>query len=59
MCPTGHIGKFEMKPFSEDPAGGLRDFEKIRTVAGTAGLELDEDNAMPANNRLLVWRSPP
>lgn len=39
-----------------DPEQGIRDFEKINEVAELAGLQLQEDNAMPANNRLLVWR---
>ena len=37
-----------------DPASGLRDFEAIVALAGRNGLVLQEDNAMPANNRLLV-----
>jgi SAM-dependent methyltransferase len=40
-----------------DPASGLRDFDDIAVLAKRAGLALEEDNAMPANNRLLVWRS--
>jgi len=39
-----------------DPASGLRDFEEIKTLAEAAGLALQEDNAMPANNRLLVFQ---
>jgi hypothetical protein len=42
-----------------DPASGLRDFDAISALAKRTGLTLAEDNAMPANNRLLVWRSPP
>jgi len=34
---------------------GVRDFKKIRALAEAAGLALQEDNAMPANNRFLVW----
>jgi SAM-dependent methyltransferase len=37
---------------------GIRDFEAVDELAGAAGLCLVEDNAMPANNRLLVWRKP-
>jgi hypothetical protein len=33
----------------------LRDFAAIDQLAQDAGLKLVEDNAMPANNRLLVW----
>ena len=39
-----------------DPASGIRDFEWVNGLAETVGLALVEDNAMPANNRLLVWR---
>ncbi len=34
---------------------GIRDFAAVNTLAEQAGLALQEDNAMPANNRLLVW----
>jgi len=40
-----------------DPASGIRDFEWVNSLANRAGLDLLEDNAMPANNQLLVWRS--
>ncbi len=39
-----------------DPNMGIRDFEAIDALAGDAELQLVEDNPMPANNRLLVWR---
>lgn len=39
-----------------DPASGIRDFEAVDALARGIGLSLAEDNAMPANNRLLVWR---
>ncbi|MCW8195627.1 DUF938 domain-containing protein [Proteobacteria bacterium 005FR1] len=35
---------------------GIRDFEAVNELAEAIGLKLMEDNAMPANNRLLVWR---
>ena len=35
---------------------GIRDFEAVNQLAIEAGMSLLEDNAMPANNRLLVWR---
>lgn len=41
---------------ARDPASGLRDAESIIALADRHGLQLVEDNAMPANNRLLVWR---
>jgi len=39
-----------------DPLSGVRNFEDIRDLAKRHGLALEEDNAMPANNRLLVFR---
>lgn len=48
--------RFDAMLRSRDPASGLRDFDDISTLAGRAGLSLAEDNAMPANNRLLVWK---
>jgi len=35
---------------------GIRDFEAVNKLASEAGMNLLEDNTMPANNRLLVWR---
>jgi SAM-dependent methyltransferase len=39
-----------------DPDSGVRDFEAVDALARAAGLALQADHAMPANNRLLVWR---
>ena len=49
--------RFDAMLRARDPASGLRNFEDIAAVAGQAGLELQEDNPMPANNRLLVFKS--
>ena len=38
-----------------DPVSGIRDFEWVNELAEKASLSLIEDNAMPANNQLLVW----
>jgi len=48
--------RFDAMLRNRDPASGLRDFESINALAEAAGLTLQEDNAMPANNRLLVWK---
>jgi len=47
--------RFDAMLRSRDPASGLRDFEAIEALATRAGLTLEEDNAMPANNRLLAF----
>jgi cyclopropane fatty-acyl-phospholipid synthase-like methyltransferase len=39
-----------------DPHSGIRDVGLVDELAGHAGLELIEDNRMPANNQLRVWR---
>ena len=48
--------RFDAMLRSRDPSSGLRDIEAITALAGRHGLVLEEDNAMPANNRLLVFR---
>ena len=48
--------RFDIMLRARDPASGVRDFEEIKMLAESAGLSLAEDNAMPANNRLLVFR---
>lgn len=47
---------FEQWLKDRDPASGIRDFEAVDALARRIGLVLLEDNAMPANNRCLVWR---
>jgi len=41
---------------ARDPASGVRDFEAVDALARAHGLILQQDIAMPANNRTLVWR---
>jgi SAM-dependent methyltransferase len=48
--------RFDAMLRTRDPASGVRDFEHIQALAGRCGLAVIEDNAMPANNRLLVFR---
>lgn len=43
---------------ARDPASGIRDFEAVDALARARGLVLQQDVAMPANNRTLVWRRP-
>ncbi|MDX1398639.1 MAG: DUF938 domain-containing protein [Oceanospirillum sp.] len=38
-----------------DPLSGIRDFEAVAELAESAGLVLEADHEMPANNRLLEW----
>jgi len=48
--------RFDAMLRARDPSSGIRDFEHIQTLAARCGLAFLEDNAMPANNRLLVFR---
>jgi hypothetical protein len=48
--------RFDAMLRARDPASGIRDFEAICALAERCGLQFAEDNAMPANNRLLVFR---
>lgn len=48
--------QFDRTLRASDPASGLRDVEAVDTLARRAGFQLEADHAMPANNRLIVWR---
>jgi hypothetical protein len=48
--------RFDAMLRHRDPASGLRDAEAVIDLARRHGMALNEDNAMPANNRLLVFR---
>lgn len=38
-----------------NPESGIRNFEDLESLANTAGLYLQHDYPMPANNRILCW----
>ena len=46
---------FDRQLRQQAPQMGLRDLEDLTTLGRQVGLELEQDFAMPANNRLLVW----
>ena len=48
--------RFDQWLKERDPQSAIRDFEAVDGLGRAAGMNLVEDNAMPANNRLLVWR---
>jgi hypothetical protein len=54
---SGSNARFDGMLRAGDPASGIRNFENIQALAERCGLSLVEDNPMPANNRLLVWKS--
>lgn len=47
---------FDTRLKTERQHQGLRNFEDVDALARGADLTLVHDHAMPANNRLLVWR---
>ena len=52
---TESNARFDLWLKDRDPLSGIRDFEWISELATASGFSLVEDNAMPANNQLLVW----
>ena len=48
--------QFDQWLAQQHPASAIRDFEAVDRLATGAGFALQQDHAMPANNRLLVWR---
>jgi SAM-dependent methyltransferase len=48
--------RFDAMLRSRDPQSGLRDIEALLALGEREYLEKEEDIAMPANNRLLVFR---
>jgi hypothetical protein len=62
--PLNHGGKytsdsnarFDAMLRARDPKSGLRSVEDLVELGTRAGLCLEEDNPMPANNRLLVFQ---
>ncbi|OGT74087.1 MAG: hypothetical protein A3H44_13165 [Gammaproteobacteria bacterium RIFCSPLOWO2_02_FULL_57_10] len=53
---TSSNANFDVWLKNRNPLSGVRDFEAVNALAKSAGLTLLEDNAMPANNQLLVWQ---
>ena len=48
--------QFDISLKRRDPLSGIRDAQEVQRVAGDLGLKLEADHAMPANNRVLVFR---
>jgi cyclopropane fatty-acyl-phospholipid synthase-like methyltransferase len=48
--------RFDQWLKNRDPLSGVRDFEELDTLAKDAGMRLENDFEMPANNRILCWR---
>lgn len=47
--------RFDQWLKERDPLSGVRDFEAVDTLARLAGMQLLNDDEMPANNRILSW----
>ena len=48
--------EFDYWLHERDPLSGIRDVDDLNVLAGAAGMQLQDDYAMPANNRILCWR---
>jgi cyclopropane fatty-acyl-phospholipid synthase-like methyltransferase len=48
--------RFDQSLRQRDPESAIRHFEELDALARQVDLDLVGDHAMPANNRLLVWR---
>ena len=48
--------RFDRWLAQRDPRSAIRDFEQLDAWAGESGMTLEQDCAMPANNRTLCWR---
>ncbi len=53
---TPSNAQFDLWLKSRNPLSGVRVFAWVNQLASDAGLTLLEDNPMPANNQLLVWK---
>ncbi len=49
--------QFDVWLKQQDSLSGIRDIEFLEECAEKGGMQLIEDNQMPANNRLLVWEA--
>jgi cyclopropane fatty-acyl-phospholipid synthase-like methyltransferase len=47
--------RFDVWLKERNPESGIRHFEEIEQLANTAGMYLQDDFEMPANNRILCW----
>lgn len=56
QCTTESNEAFDRMLRERDPRSGIRDIEAVDGLAAKEGFMLQEDHAMPANNRMLVWR---
>ena len=48
--------RFDVWLKTQNPLSAIRDLGALGRLADAAGIDLLEDNAMPANNKLLIWR---
>lgn len=55
IAPESNI-QFDQFLRQQSSHRGIRQFEAINALAISAGLELLEDFALPANNRLIAWQ---
>jgi hypothetical protein len=47
---------FDAKLRTVKSTQGIREFNDLNKLAATFGMELIEDNDLPANNQLIIWQ---
>jgi len=47
--------EFDISLRAQNPHMGIRELERMQKLAGECDLVLENDIAMPANNRILIW----
>ena len=52
----GSNAAFDRSLRAHDPEMGLRDLRDLERIAAAGSMSLEEDIAMPSNNRTLIWR---
>ncbi len=50
------LARFDAMLKSTGRGGGIKDFKWLDQLAPQAGMALDADVGMPANNRSLIWK---
>jgi SAM-dependent methyltransferase len=55
---SGGNARFDAWLRAEDPRSGIKDCDRLQSLAGDLGLAPIGDHPMPVNNRTLVWRRP-
>ena len=59
VTPARGNAAFDRSLRAQDPGVGVRDLRDLERIAAAGDMALEDDVAMPSNNRILVWRKAP